>query len=151
MLEVISTWHLHKQVSIHGILAALAKFLQFLSKIGPDLYFEALDDRLVLGTTNSSKSGYARIQLWSSYFIDYHVPPGHVETGENGCRVALKACVPIFRSMKNVETCDIRMSNDKLVIQLHCRENTTKTHFVNILEREVLSAQDRPDKSAVNT
>lgn len=131
----------------------LAKFLQFLAKIGPDLYIEAVAEGLILGTANSSSSGFARVQLWPNFFIEYEVLPAQVEAGENCCRVSLKSCAAIFRSMKNVETCDIRMNQaaSRLIIQLHCRENTTKTHFITILEQETLTAPSRPADSTVNT
>lgn len=131
----------------------LAKFLQFLAKIGPDLYIEAVEEGLILGTANSSSSGFARVHLWPAFFIAYHVLPEQIGLGENCCRVSLKACAAIFRSMKNVETCDIRMnqSASRLIIQLHCRENTTKTHFITILEQETLTAPSRPVDSTVNT
>lgn len=50
-------------------------------------------------------------------------------------------------------TCDIKMNQEasKLIIQLHCRENTTKTHFVTILEQETLEAPTRSENSSINT
>lgn len=108
---------------------------------------------MVMGTANSSSSGYASIKLCPTFFHSYEVDPEQIETGDNCCRVALKACVPIFKSLKSVETCDIRMnqSASKLIIQLHCRENTTKTHFVSILQLETLSAPTRKSNGTMNT
>lgn len=86
--------------------------------------------------------------------MEYEVLPEQIAAGENYCRVALKACAAIFKSMKNVDTCDIRMkqSAGKLIIQLHCRQDTTKTHYISILEHETLSAPSRHnDRGALNT
>lgn len=136
-----------------ALFPVLAKFLQFLAKIGPDLYIEAVAEGLILGTANTSKSGFARIQLMPSFFMEYDIDAEQITLGQNVCRVSLKACSSIFRSMKSVDTCNIRMKANasKLVIQLHCRQNTTKTHFISILEQETLSAPARATDSITNT
>lgn len=131
----------------------LGKFVQFFSKVGLDLYIEALGEGLILGTVNSSKTGFARVHLCANFFMDYSVEPGHIENGDNCCRVSLRACAAIFRSMKNVDTCKIRINNNggKLIIQLNCKQSTTKTHFISILEQETLSARSRSQDSTINT
>lgn len=143
------SWIFIQHILIHEISIVLAKFLQFLAKIGADLNMEATADGLILGTANSSNAAFAKIHLCRSFFISLETSDAHA----NCCRVAMKACAAIFRSMKNVETCHIRMNQtgSKLIIQLHCRENTTKTHFVTIQEQELLTAPPPLDSDSVNT
>lgn len=150
MCEIAGSFIAMKCILVGDRARVLAKFLQYLHKIGQDLFIEATEDDLILGSQNSSKTAFASIKLCRGFFQDYSVDQEQIETGENFCRVSLKACLPIFRSLKNVECCDIRMnqSASKLIIQLHCRENTTKTHFVSILQRELVSPINRHSSQA---
>lgn len=135
------------------ILTVLAKFVQFLSKVGDDLYWEATDNGLSLGVANSSKSGFAKVQLAVNFFSNYELSQQAIVDTENFCRVSMKACLGVFKAMRNVELCNITLdvNRGKLVVQQKCRENTTKTHYVSILEQENLDATIRSQNSTINT
>ncbi|XP_055677195.1 cell cycle checkpoint control protein RAD9A [Lutzomyia longipalpis] len=130
--------------SMHGSNArVLHKVIQNLAKIGSDLYLEAMASGLSLRAANSIHSSFMKVHFSQSFFIEYHqqiVPSS--ESNETKCRVSLKSLLSVFRNIKQVEVCILRLDHDKdmLTIRLRCAEEKVRMMYVPILEQETLDA-----------
>ncbi|XP_052261138.1 cell cycle checkpoint control protein RAD9A-like isoform X5 [Dreissena polymorpha] len=121
-----------------------------LSKIGEELYIEALEHGLALRTVNSSRSAYACFLFTPTFFQHYDDGCGDASSQDRDdtlrCKIAMKSILTVFRSLatieKTVERCKIRlnMKDSRLVFQLYCRHGIVKTHNLAFIECETLQA-----------
>lgn len=116
----------------------LAKAIQSLSRIGDELFLEAIPSGgLSVVTINSSKSAYASFVFSNSFFINFIRNDAGVDAGDgNKCRISMKSVLSVFKNMKQVEECKIVLKGkeSRLVFKMKCRLDTTKTHFVSIID-----------------
>uniref|UniRef100_A0A1B0DQ52 Uncharacterized protein n=1 Tax=Phlebotomus papatasi TaxID=29031 RepID=A0A1B0DQ52_PHLPP len=129
----------------------LHKILQNLAKIGSDLYLEAMVSGLSLGTVSCLESSFAKIELAQNFFIEYHQqirPPIPDGSSETKCRISLKSLLSVFRHLKQVEVCTLRLDqdSDRLVIKLKCAEEKVRMMYVPILEQDELDRDSSKDK-----
>lgn len=128
-----------------------AKAIHCLSKIGNELYLEALSEGLALRTVSSSRSAYACFLFNESFFISYD--DGSDESAGDSeeedllrCKIAMKSCLSAFKSMntieKTVDQCkiDLNVREARLVFLFYCRHGITKTYNLTFLECETLQA-----------
>lgn len=135
-----------------------AKAIHCLSKIGSELYLEALSEGLALRTVSSSRSAYACFLFNESFFISYEdgssdLPAGSQEEDLFKCKIAMKSCLSAFKSMntieKTVDQCkiDLNVREARLVFLLYCRHGITKTYNLTFQECETLQAVFSKDLS----
>ncbi|XP_020613643.1 cell cycle checkpoint control protein RAD9B-like isoform X4 [Orbicella faveolata] len=128
-----------------------AKAIHCLSKIGCELYLEALSEGLALRTVSSSRSAYACFLFNESFFISYDdgssdQPADSQEEDLFKCKIAMKSCLSAFKSMntieKTVDQCkiDLNVREARLVFLLYCRHGITKTYNLTFQECETLQA-----------
>lgn len=126
------------------------KSIHCLSKIGDELFFEALEDGLALRTVNSSRSAYACFIFNKSFLGEYDQGADQID-GSNPtellkCKVTMKSVLAIFKSLttieKIVDRCKIVFQPDRcrLVFILHCKHGIVKTHNLTYQECESLQA-----------
>ncbi|XP_057315283.1 cell cycle checkpoint control protein RAD9A-like [Hydractinia symbiolongicarpus] len=121
-----------------------------LSRIGDELFFEALKDGLALRTVNSSRSAYACFVFSRAFFHEYDQGCEDIENSNPAevlkCKLTMKSCLAIFKSLptieKTVEQCKITFQPNecRLVFTLYCRHGITKTHNLTFQECESLQA-----------
>lgn len=121
-----------------------------LSKIGEELYIEPLAHGLALRTVNSSRSAYACFLFSPTFFQHYDdgTPPISDQESDDAirCKIAIKSCLTVFKSMSNVEKtvekCQITLNVQKarLVFKLYCKHGIVKTHNLAFIECETLQA-----------
>ncbi|XP_031556937.1 cell cycle checkpoint control protein RAD9A-like isoform X2 [Actinia tenebrosa] len=132
-------------------LKLFAKAIHCLSKIGEELYLEALPDGLALRTVNLSRSAYACFKFHSSFFLSYDDGSKDLTDESQAedmlkCKIAMKSCLSAFKSMntieKSVDRCriDLNVSKARLVFLLFCKHGITKTHNLTFQECETLQA-----------
>jgi len=128
-----------------------AKAIHCLSRIGDELYLEALSQGLALRTVNSSRSAYACFLFNESFFISYD--DGSNDLSQDSpeedllkCKIAMKSCLSAFKSIntieKTVDQCkiDLNIKEARLVFLLYCRHGITKTYNLTFQECETLQA-----------
>lgn len=96
---------------------------------------EAIKGGLSVVTINSSKSAYASFVFSKSFFINFVVNDTNDDDG-NKCRISMKSVLSVFKNMKQVEECKmvLKPRESRLVFKMKCRLETTKTHFVSIID-----------------
>lgn len=128
-----------------------AKAIHCLSKIGNELYLEALSEGLALRTVSSCRSAYACFLFNESFFISYdggsnELPEDSEEEDLIKCKIATKSCLSAFKSMntieKTVDQCkiDLNVREARLVFLFYCRHGITKTYNLTFQECETLQA-----------
>ncbi|KAJ7387377.1 Cell cycle checkpoint control protein rad9b [Desmophyllum pertusum] len=128
-----------------------AKAIHCLSKLGNELYLEALSQGLALRTVSSSRSAYACFLFNESFFISYDdgsndQPQDSQEEDLFKCKIAMKSCLSAFKSMntieKTVDQCkiDLNVREARLIFLLYCRHGITKTYNLTFQECETLQA-----------
>jgi hypothetical protein len=80
---------------------AFTKVLRFLARIGNELYFEAVNNRLILRTVNSSKTCYSSVIFLEDFFITY---VEGAEDDDNNCRIAMRPLLSILKNFKTVSS-----------------------------------------------
>eukprot|EP01129_Flabellula_baltica_P014377 TRINITY_DN6866_c0_g1_i1.p1 TRINITY_DN6866_c0_g1~~TRINITY_DN6866_c0_g1_i1.p1 ORF type:complete len:360 (+),score=70.29 TRINITY_DN6866_c0_g1_i1:257-1336(+) len=89
-----------------------------MSKIGSDLYFKISQDNMYMTCMNQSKSALFNYELSDKFFQDYQY---YSENDQDlNCILEAKSVAGVFKHLKNVETC---------VIKIHEREEFTETRF----------------------
>ena len=121
-----------------------------LSKIGDELFFEALKDGLALRTVNSSRSAYASFTFSKMFFYEYDQGCEYIDNSNPSdllkCKLTMKSCLSIFKSLatieKTVDQCkiDFRPEECRLIFTLYCKHGITKTHNLTYQECESLQA-----------
>lgn len=128
-----------------------AKAIHCLSRIGDELYLEALPQGLALRTVNSSRSAYACFLFNESFFLSYDdgsndLPEDSQEEDLLKCKIGMKSCLSVFKSMntieKSVDQCkiDLNIKEARLVFLLFCRHGITKTYNLTFQACETLQA-----------
>jgi len=127
-----------------------ARSIHCLSKIGDELFLEALKDGLAIRTVNSSRSAYACFIFANIFFDEYDQGTADIE-GSNPsellkCKLTMKSCLGIFKSVavieKTVQKCHIEFKPQdcRLVFSLYCHYGIIKTHSLTYQECESLQA-----------
>ena len=121
-----------------------------LSRIGDELFFEALPDGLALRTVNSSRSAYACFIFSKTFLSEYEQGADQVQSSNPAemlkCKITMKSCLNIFKSLpsleKTVDECKIIFQPDKcrLVFTLRFKHGIVKTHNLTYQECESLQA-----------
>eukprot|EP01137_Pigoraptor_chileana_P004700 Opistho-2@2717 len=128
-----------------------AKAVQCMSKIGDDLHIESVGRELHFRTVSNSRSAYASVSFGSQYFDSIQRLN---DDGALRCKVLVKSCHNIFRSLpnveKSVERCVISLKPAlcRLVFQLMCKFNITKTINLDFQDSDILQAVYSRDQSA---
>jgi hypothetical protein len=78
---------------------SFTKVLRFLARIGNELYFEAVNNRLILRTVNSSKTCFSSVIFLEHFFLNYTEGD---EEDDNNCRVAMRPLLLILKNYKTV-------------------------------------------------
>lgn len=119
------------------VVIVIAKSIQSLAKIGPDLCVEADENGIQFRTFNPSKSAMATIRFQRIFFETYHLK----ETDNNYCKVSMKAILTVFKNMRQVERCEIRLLTEqsKLQVQFTCRLETMKNALIAVVDDENLT------------
>ncbi|XP_023293349.2 cell cycle checkpoint control protein RAD9A [Lucilia cuprina] len=132
--------------SLEGMNAkAIAKSIQSLAKIGSDLCVEADENGLQFRTFNPSKSAMATIRFQRIFFETYSLE----ESGVNYCKVCMKAILAVFKNMRHVERCEIRLLADqlKLQVQFKCSLETMKNALISVVDDEILTTNVSQDEA----
>ncbi|XP_044296886.1 cell cycle checkpoint control protein RAD9B [Varanus komodoensis] len=128
-----------------------AKAIYAISRISDEFWFEPTEKGLSLRSVNSPRSAYACI-IFSSMFFQHYSCKNTPELGLNKnhirptCKLAIKAVLPLFRSLitleRNVEKCSIytNFNNYHIIFQLFCKHGIVKTHNLAFQECEPLQA-----------
>ncbi|EDO35859.1 predicted protein [Nematostella vectensis] len=130
---------------------SFAKAVHCLSKIGEELYLEALPDGIAIRTVNQSRSAYACFMFHSCFFLSYddgrdELPDSSQVDDMVKCKIAMKSCLSAFKSVntleKSVDKCQIDLSikEARLVFLFYCKHGITKTYNLTFQECESLQA-----------
>lgn len=115
-----------------------AKIIHCLSKVGDELFLEPAADKLVFRTLNQARSAFVAINFSPNFFESYTL------TSEifPKCKVLLKPCLAVFRSITTVQKCTIRLdeAESRVVIELLCNLGIKKTYRLTFEECEALQA-----------
>ncbi|CAM6093463.1 unnamed protein product [Calypogeia fissa] len=107
----------------------LNRALTCLAKIGNELLIEAVPDKLILRTLNSSRSCFLSITFKVQFFDAYHVNERRAQ-----CSVLLKSACTVFRtSPANIDCLSISLANQdasKLLWTLDCPNGVRKTYGI---------------------
>lgn len=107
-----------------------------MAKFGSDLYLEADQDGLQLRTFNVSKSAMGTFRFKRVFFEHFNAVEGSY------CKITMKAILAVFKNMKQVERCEIRLliEQSKLQVQFKCRLETIKNVLISIVDEENVTA-----------
>lgn len=107
-----------------------------MAKFGSDLYLEADQDGLQLRTFNVSKSAMGTFRFKRVFFEHFNAEEGSY------CKITMKAILAVFKNMKQVERCEIRLliEQSKLQVQFKCRLETIKNVLISIVDEENVTA-----------
>lgn len=111
---------------------------------------EADCNGLQLRTFNVSKSAMGTFHFSRVFFENYN--EGDVGQEGSYCKITMKAILAVFKNMKQVERCDIRLITEqsKLQVQFKCRLETVKNVLISIVDEEnVTAAVSQEDTSNV--
>lgn len=127
-------------------LKSFVNAIHAIGKIGKELCIDAEAHGLVLRTLNDSHSVMGEFGFGRSFFQSIHVPFKYENESFN-CKVFIKTCQTVFRTLKRVERVDIVLALEEtdasianLVFRLHCEQNITKTHCLGISDCQVMRA-----------
>lgn len=114
------------------------------SRIGQELYLEAIPDGLILSTVNSTKSAFATMKFTNKFFQSYSLKSGD---DENRCKLAMNLCVDAFKTMRDIESIVLSLNTDtsKLSIEFKCKLQTSKKNNLPIISQETLQAMYATD------
>ena len=115
-----------------------------INKIGKEISFEADSNGLILRTLNDAHSASGEFGFTRACFSSIVWPMAY-ETQILKCKVFVKTCQMVFRSIKRVEQIEIVFWMEdgalcQLRFRLRCEEHLTKTHHLRISECPSLRA-----------
>lgn len=132
-----------------------------LSKIGDELYVQALENGFSLRTLNLARSAYACILFLPEFFMVYKDFNASQQSSSESsqlslkCKINMKPVYSIFKTLqqidKTVDRCEVKLDlkQDKLVFKMYCKHGITKTHHLPFIECEsmeaVFSKTDNPN------
>ncbi|XP_002155070.1 cell cycle checkpoint control protein RAD9A [Hydra vulgaris] len=139
-----------KCIISNSYLKLFGRSIHCLSKIGDELFLEALSDGLALRSVNSSRSAYACFNFTRVFFYEYDQGCEFIDNSNPAemlkCKLSMKSCLNIFKSLqsieKNVDQCKIEFRPDecRLIFTLFCKYGITKTYNLTYQESESLQA-----------
>lgn len=96
---------------------------------------EADENGLQFRTFNATKSAMATIRFSRIFFETYSIK----ESGDNYCKVCMKAILAVFKNMRHVERCEIRLLSEqlKLQVQFKCSLETMKNALIAVVDDEI--------------
>lgn len=123
----------------------LARTVNFFSKIGNELYLEALPTGLSLKIINPTSTAYVVANIQMNYFISFQ-QGANDRFEENNCKVSIKPVLKIFKSLAKINTCKIwlEVARMKIIFQFQCKSNILKTHIISLLEHDSLKSLRLP-------
>ncbi|XP_066914078.1 cell cycle checkpoint control protein RAD9A-like [Clytia hemisphaerica] len=139
-----------KCVISNRLVRLFGRAIHCLSRIGDELFLEALKDGLALRTVNSSRSAYACFMFKSEFFVEYQQGCDEIDSSNPAdmlkCKISMKSVLAIFKSLgtieKTVEHCKIEFKPNecRLIFTLYCKHGIIKTHNLTYQECESLQA-----------
>ena len=131
-------------------LKLFGRSIHCLSKIGDEIFLEALKDGLALRSVNSSRSAYVCFHFSKVFFYEYDQGCEFIDSSNPAemlkCKLSMKSCINIFKSLttieKNVDQCKIEFHPNecRLIFTLFCKYGITKTYNLTYQESESLQA-----------
>ncbi|XP_055639452.1 cell cycle checkpoint protein hpr-9 [Toxorhynchites rutilus septentrionalis] len=115
----------------------LARTIHFFSRIGNELYLEALPTGLSLKVINSASTAFVVANISKKYFM--HFNQGADEQFEqNNCKVSIKPLLKIFKSIPKIIICKVwlDLQRMKIIFRFECKSCVRKTHTISLLEYE---------------
>lgn len=144
---------LHKSTFLNEIFAVFAKAIQSLAKYGKELFLEAQDNGLMLRTMNLPGTAFGSFIFYKDFFEEYDnsqtlVAADQNSEFENSCQISMKACLGIFKNMRQVVRCVLRIDTtaSRLNVKLFCRMDTVKTHQIAIVDVEAVTPSFNTDE-----
>ncbi|XP_029721262.2 cell cycle checkpoint control protein RAD9A [Aedes albopictus] len=127
----------------------LARTVNFFSKIGTELYLEALPTGLSLKALNSINTAYVVTNFGLKYFISFR-QGANDRFEENNCKVSIKPMLKIFKRLGTIQICKIwiQVNRKKIVFQFQCKSDILKTHIIPLLEHEHINSLRLPESFA---
>ncbi|XP_065087591.1 cell cycle checkpoint control protein RAD9A [Ochlerotatus camptorhynchus] len=127
----------------------LARTVNFFSKIGNELYLEALPTGLSLKAINSINTAYVMANFSTKYFISFR-QGANDRFEENNCKVSIKPMLKIFKRLATIQVCKIWLQVDrkKIIFQFQCKSDILKTHIIPLLEHEHINSLRLPETFA---
>ncbi|CRL05912.1 CLUMA_CG018925, isoform A [Clunio marinus] len=131
-------------LGING-LKTFTKVIKFLSRIGNELYFEAVEEALILRVINSSKTCFCSVTFHEEFFVSYEQTG--TEFDENSCRISARPLLHILKNIKNVINCRLHLDSikERLIVNIYKQKDIQKHHGITILEHEVLEDHMIPE------
>lgn len=132
-----------------------AKAIQSLAKYGKELCLEAQDNGLMLRTMNLSGTAFGSFLFYIDFFEEYDnsqssLPSTNQQSREyeNSCQISMKACLGIFKNMRQVVRCVLRIDTkaSRLNVKLFCRMDTVKTHQIAIVDVDSVTPSFNTDE-----
>ncbi|XP_030373415.1 cell cycle checkpoint control protein RAD9A [Scaptodrosophila lebanonensis] len=126
----------------------IAKAIQSLSKVGKELYVEVDQNGLLLRAINATHSAVGSIRFKRSMFETFNLP--RTGNADFYCKISMKPCLAAFRSMKQVEHCELSITDNqtKFQVKLRCKLETVRQSVIAILDEQNITAGVLPDHSA---
>ncbi|XP_062560978.1 cell cycle checkpoint control protein RAD9A [Armigeres subalbatus] len=127
----------------------LARTVNFFSRIGNELYLEALPTGLSLKAINSINTAYVMANFSLKYFISFR-QGANDRFEENNCKVSIKPMLKIFKRLATIQICKIWLQVDrkKIIFQFQCKSDILKTHIIPLLEHEHINSLRLPESFA---
>eukprot|EP00002_Diphylleia_rotans_P017331 TRINITY_DN3365_c0_g1_i1.p1 TRINITY_DN3365_c0_g1~~TRINITY_DN3365_c0_g1_i1.p1 ORF type:complete len:409 (-),score=78.79 TRINITY_DN3365_c0_g1_i1:218-1444(-) len=114
------------------------KMLQCCSKVGEELHIDASKRKITFRSLNTSRSAYFAFNFSDTFFESYKIGP----TDVGRCKVHLKSCIAVFKSVQNVQECQVRIDNQlgKVIFDASCKYDMKKLFRINYEECEIPQA-----------
>ena len=139
-----------KCVVTNRLVRLFGRAIHCLSRMGDELFLEALKDGLALRTVNSSRSAYACFLFKAEFFSEYKQGCDEIDASNPSellkCKISMKSVLAIFKSLgtieKTVEHCKIEFkpTECRLIFTMYCKHGIIKTHNLTYQECESLQA-----------
>jgi len=129
-----------------GQIKHLKGAIQSLGKIGSELLIEAIPERMILRSINSSRTAYMSVTFHCGFFDSYSVFDAAVPQAG----VLIKSVLAVFRAQK-IRSMDVELNTQdtSMNFTLICGNGLRKTYMVQCLETEILQASVDKDQYPV--